>query len=162
MLSGAHLIKEKTDRNEFHILMRSRNFWFRWAAPRWKLRRFYRQISEVEETSCSRSPARLCTRVPDIQQEREGERERERESWFYVSRFNMEGIVIPRMQWRLSDELACVSTTKTSFDDPPAFIPASLTASMLFLANFWLHNFPLNAKIAWMRSCQDMYKIAWW
>ena len=104
----------------------------------------------------------VYARAYPIYSKKEKERERERESWFYVSRFNMEGIVIPRMQWRLSDELACVSTTKTSFDDPPAFIPASLTASMLFLANFWLHNFPLNAKIAWMRSCQDMYKIAWW
>lgn len=44
-LRGAYLIKGKTDRNEFHIPMRSRNFWSRWAAPGRKLPRFYPRIS---------------------------------------------------------------------------------------------------------------------
>lgn len=119
--------------------MRSRNFWSRWAAPGRKLRRFYRQISEVEETSSRRSPARarLYASIADTQA-----------AGFtclgctrYIRR-----IVILRKQRRLSDELACVSTTKTSFAQLPAFIPASLTDSMLFLTNLWLHNFPLNVE----------------
>lgn len=44
---------------------------------------------------------------------------------------------------RLSDELACVSTTETSPSLlPPPLFPPSLTAPMLFLANLRLRRFP--------------------
>lgn len=152
-LRGAYLIKGKTDRNEFHIPMRSRNFWSRWAAPGRKLPRFYPRISRKSEGRRARinvsvqvnaraqspppPPPPLPSRSPDSTHQPSG---------FTVN-------VVVYTGWRdrypakaaerLSDELACVSTAETSPSLlPPPLFPPSLTAPMLFLANLRLRRFP--------------------